>query len=262
MIGSGNRCGHDPAAPRLDPVKLPSERLPPILFDLISAVANLFFLRHTGQYADMGKARRSEICEAMVLVARALFARMDIVTKRVGTPRADGTVVGVTAELLAEITGLHISRVNRALAEFAAAGWMTSCQPCELKADGTYRGYPAIRTFTPRMFEVLRCNIKLALAAAKAHKERKAARLLQQHGAEQLQRERLQRERARLERRNAARMKRIAGGRRLGDDAADQDERGRRLAELQLRIRLANPQWPPEQARAAALAELDRLGPA
>jgi hypothetical protein len=196
----------------------------------------------------------------MVQIVKAGLSRMDICTRRIGSPRTDGTVVGVTAERLAEITGLSLSRVNRALAELIAAGWMTSCQPCELKADGTYRGYPAIRTFTIRFFEVIRCSIKLSIAAAKAHKERKAARDLAEHGEAELQRQRLQRERARLERRNAARMKRIAGGRRLGNTDADQDERGHRLAELQIEIRAANPQWPPERWRAAALAKLDRRG--
>jgi hypothetical protein len=258
LIGSGNSCGHDPARPRLDPHELASERLPPVLHEAIGAIENLFYQRHHARFADIGEARRSEICEAMVLVGRVELARMDIVTKRVGTPRDDGIVVGVTAERIAKATGLSISRTNRAFAEFAAAGWMTSCQPCELKADGTYRGYPAIRTFTHRFFEVIRCSIKLAAAAAKAHKARKAARELAQRGAAELQRERLQRERARLERRNAARMKRIAGGRRLGDTDADQDERGRRLAELQLQIRTANPQWPPERWRAAALEQLGR----
>lgn len=258
MIGTGNRCGHDPASPRLDPRESPSERLPPVLYDVMGAIENLFWMRHSAQFADIGEARRSEICEAMVLIGKALIARMDLVTKRVGSPRADGTVVGVTAERLAEITGLHISRVNRALAEFAAAGWMTSCQPCELKADGTYRGYPAIRAFLPRMFLALRVNLKLAAAAKRASDERKAARELAQRGAAELHRERLQRERARLERRNAARMKRIAGGRRLGDSGSDQDERGRRLAELQLQLRRANPQWPPERLRAEALEQLGR----
>lgn len=259
MTSSGNRCGHDPASPRLDPREFPSERLPPVLYDAMAAIENLFHQRHHRRFRDIGEARRSEICEAMVLVGRVELSRMDVVTKRVGTPRDDGIVVGVTAERIAKATGLSISRTNRAFAEFAAAGWMTSCQPCELKADGTYRGYPAIRTFTIRFFEVIRCSIKLGIAAAKAHKERKKARDLAEHGEAELQRQRLQRERARLERRNAARMKRISGGRR-GNTDADQDERGHRLAELQLEIRAANPQWPPERWRAAALAKLDRRG--
>ncbi len=256
MNGSGNRCGHDRERPNLDPRELPSERLPPVLYDAIESIGNLYWQRHHRRFADIGEARRSEICEAMVRVGRFLFARMDIVTKRVGSPRADGVVVGVTAERIAEGTGLSLSRVNRALAEFAAAGWMNSCQPCELKADGTYRGYPAIRTFNHRCFEVLRCSIKLAAAATAAHKKRKAARELAEKGEHELQRQRLQRERARLERRNAARMKRISGGIPLA--GVDQDERAQQLAAVQLQIRAANPQWPPERVRAAALVQLGR----
>jgi len=255
MTGSsGNRCGHDRLKPRLDPVELPSERLPLVLSDITSAIENLFYMRHKEEFADIGQARRSEICEAMVLVAKTLTVRMDLVTKRVGKPRDDGTVVGIPAERLAEITGLHISRVNRALRELADAGWMTSCQPCELKADGTYRGYPAIRTLTPRFFRVLRVNLKLDAAAKKEATARKERARQRQAAAGAAETARLARQLHRMNRKMDARRL----DRPIPERTREEAERNLRLNTLMVDLRRKNPEWPPEKVRAAARELLDR----
>lgn len=255
MTGSsGNGCGHDRENPRLDPLELSSERLPVVLFDIQAATENVFYQRHHEAFADIGEARRSEICEAMVLVLKAEVARMDIVTKRIGRPRNDGSVVGIPADRLAEITGLNISRLNRALRELHDAGWMTSCQPCELKSDGTYRGYPAIRTLTPRLFRVLRVNLKLDAAAKKesiARKERAQARQAAAGAAAS----------ARLAR-QVHRMNKKMDSRRLDrpipQRTRDEAERNLRLNTLMVDLRSKHPEWPPEQIRAAARELLDR----
>ena len=176
---SGNRCGHDPANPRLEPTGEVSPRIPLFLTDLLCDLGRYYDERlWIRTFPDLGEeGRRSEFREAAILVARVLVAHTDIVTKRViaWKPNPDGSVYGITADTIAQETGMNVGRVQRVLDEFRWADLITSAQPCELKADGTYRGYPAIRTLTGRFFRRLRCNIKLDKAARAAVKHRKAA---------------------------------------------------------------------------------------
>lgn len=265
----GNRCGHNPANPRLEPVTAPSPRLPLVLTDILCDL-DRYYVRDIWcrVFSDLGEdGRRSEFREATILVLRVLAAHMDIVTKRViaWAPNPDGSVYGITAEVIAAETGMNVCRVERVLDQLRWAGYLTSVQPCELKSDGTYRGYPAIRTLTGRLFRRLRCNIKLDQAARAAAKRRKeaaaaaaAAELPPAPGRAKAVADRL----ARQSSRRAAKAVGPIGSADQRQLSIQQAEaRAKRRIELAMALRAKHaddPAWTRERIYAAVDAELAR----
>jgi hypothetical protein len=186
--------------------------------------------------------RRMQRREAVNLVGAAFLKHADVVTLRVGSPRADGSVTPPGHDRLAEETGLSLTRLRRAIAEGVRAGWWTASQP-RLRyrgADGewAYAAFRVIYRLSEKFFRVLGLGPKLQRERVKA-----SERLGQRRRIYAL---------ALLAARDSFRTLRrgLDLARRTDIDAAE--NRGRLLTELRLRLRQQYPGWPPERIEAEA----------
>lgn len=184
MTPGSRRCDHNPAAPRLDPSNRLPDDAPKMCADLVDRLGELFdewwkFPELTGANLVAKGARvlvrRSSRREAWVLVGRALLIRFDRRTWRCGRPRfdADDTVEAPSIAELAAETGLNISRVKRALADYSTAGYFTYQRAVMEYPDGNrFCGLPSIRRVTELFLRRLR--IKPSKAAAQQRHARAA----------------------------------------------------------------------------------------
>jgi hypothetical protein len=179
----GNRCGHDPAHPQLDLARETSARMLAFITAAMATVEAFFHDRRNRPFPELlvlggCRFKRSERCEAIVRVLKCLLYFMDMVTLRVGLARANDHCIGITEQRIAGWTGLSFSRVQRALADLRAAGFLFSRQPRETRADGSFIGLAAVRTLSKNLFRRLGLSIRLELEQKRAHKRRQEQRLL------------------------------------------------------------------------------------
>jgi hypothetical protein len=140
----------------------------------MSAAERLFHQRHSFPELAAGRRfSRSERREAIVRVVKCLLYFMDLVTLRVALSRADERCVGLTETSIARWTGLSLWRVERALADLRAAGFLRSVQARVVK-DGRYFGLAAIRTFSASFFARLGLGTTLVLERKRIYKHRLA----------------------------------------------------------------------------------------
>lgn len=170
---AGNRCGHDPRRPRLSLLKHDDEtRGKPFPWIIKQALTRLEWLyRDRELFPELGRRKRSERIEAMVLVMKACFRNMDILTMRCGRLRADGTFAGISMETIAGWAQIAVQRAYRAFWDCRDAGFITSAQPIEkthagpcgpgLCPRGGHKGRAAIRNVKPILFERLRLRGRL-----------------------------------------------------------------------------------------------------
>jgi hypothetical protein len=100
------------------------------------------------------RQQRSERREACLVVLGALIHYLDLVTLRVGIPKANGTMSGLTVDFLVERTGLCKRRVERATRDLVAAGIIGVRTFAKRDEAGQYTSQGAIRTVTRKLFEV------------------------------------------------------------------------------------------------------------
>lgn len=246
---SGNRCGHNPANPRVDLAKPTSSRMLWFVDQAMRAAEAIVFDRK--RFPDLGPRKRSERLEALVLVAKALLYRMDIVTLRVGTGFSDGSCSGITARSLGVWTGMNTGRVTRALADLRDAGYINTRQPREL-VDGHYFGLASIRNLTLSFFNRLGLSLKLSIERTRTSKRRREAAEQQrksnpQEPADGTPDAPLRRSLRRLAKNLHRRAEALSPR-----EAAASEERSRRLIELQLTVRQHYPDWSLDQVRAEA----------
>ena len=192
---AGNRCGHDPAKPRLElrsgTLKTRGKNFPWIIQQFLTRVTALY--RDRSLFPQLGAHKRSERIEAMVLVARAIGRTTDLLTLRSGARNRDGTVTGYTAETLARWTGLEVQRTYRALWDLRDAGLLTLTQPIEVKANGDRRGLAGIRNLTKEFFDRLdlggRLRRERRALSDKARAERNAITIAQRRQQRRILRE-------------------------------------------------------------------------
>ncbi len=172
----GNRCGHNKNV--LPVFKLPenAKKRPPVTALLFKKISN-YFSNPKGVLPKLNDARkkrkksgetrqqRSERREACTFLIGAILSRLDLVTMRVGCPVDDKEFVGIKLESLAEIAGISFSRAERAMHDLVKAGLIGVVQKCEKLADGTYRGYAAIRLVSTELFKAF--NLLEALKEAR-----------------------------------------------------------------------------------------------
>lgn len=151
MLSWGNRCGHSPDAPRLRLTFEPRRRRPRMVRKLLARSERFYWRR---PLLLVGIASRSELAQAIVLVIKALLLEWCQVTSRVGWRRPDGTVAGISVEVLARWTGLSVGRVARAVGALKRAGLLKGSQPRERK-DERWIGYPSVRWISHRLFYLL-----------------------------------------------------------------------------------------------------------
>jgi len=158
VTGTGNRCGHDPAAPRwFEPPPQHAAR-PKILLQLQERVRAYFddpkVLPSLNAANGSPRQQRSERREACLDLLGALVHYLDLATLRVGIPQTDGTIQGLSLAFLAEKAGLGRRRAERACRDLRRAGLVNIHPRAQKTEDGHYRGQPAIRGVPEALFQV------------------------------------------------------------------------------------------------------------
>lgn len=154
---TGNHCGHQPAAPRLFVPPAGHQARPGILVRLIERLQRYY--RRPQEIPSLNRAngsnrqQRSERREACLVVLSVLLHYLDLVTLRVGIPKA-GKITGMTVKFIAQRADLGKRRVERALADLATANLITVHPYVKRHADGRYTGFGAIRTVSPKLFAI------------------------------------------------------------------------------------------------------------
>jgi len=185
---SGNRCDHDPSAPRFfapadHPHTEQHRNRPHILKRLTKAVEDYFdspkILPTLNAANGSKRQQRSERREACCAVLGVMIHYLDLVTLRVGIPQPDGGMAGIPMDSkdlddgthitgIAELAGICLRRAERAVEDLKAAGIITVHSICEKIEEGVYKGYAAIRTVSAKLFDAL------GLGRWLAHERRKA----------------------------------------------------------------------------------------
>jgi hypothetical protein len=115
--GTGNRCGHKPEKPRLPPLPTGQYRPNPIMelaMGLIPFAHNADFFPEIDATNGSKRHMRSELREACLMLAAALFYYYDSVSRAVAIPTNDGTLVVKSMAFFALMAGLRIRRAWRA----------------------------------------------------------------------------------------------------------------------------------------------------
>lgn len=161
--GTGNRCGHNPRAPRLTPFRGPKNRLPSLIRRGVERIQEYYRPRQAdvrARYAALdahrrsARRRRSESREAVILLAGAMIQRMDIVTREVIFGNPSQGYAPMSLDALAREAGISRSRAARAHRILHTAGWIHVERRYEFVA-GDYIGLPARRTIQPAMLRSL-----------------------------------------------------------------------------------------------------------
>ncbi|NIR58932.1 MAG: replication protein RepA [Gammaproteobacteria bacterium] len=179
----GNRCGHDPRAPRLYTPRgeLARVRRPRIIREFQQRLERVYWSAAdtlpTLAGLNARRYKRSERLEACAALLGALADFVDLVSLRIGRPAAGEAFAGVRLEDLAELAGLELRRAERAYHDLVAAGTVRTHPIARRVAPGEYRGLAAIRTLSENLFRAL------GLGAWLRHERRKAYRRQQQRQA-------------------------------------------------------------------------------
>lgn len=118
-LGTGNRCGHDPASPAWHKFKQPAKKkpLPLIVQKLIEGIKSYYYAPHevmptladlSGSVNKDGSSRkpRTDGCEPAVLIMQAILQFTEFASLRVGTPRSNGDFVNRYCDEIAVVSGL------------------------------------------------------------------------------------------------------------------------------------------------------------
>jgi len=188
--------------------------------------------------------RRGERREAIFLVGSALLHYADVLTLRVGSPRGDGLVTPPGHDKLAEITGLSLTRLRRAIHDGRAAGYWDSTQPVlrykNAIGDWAYASFRVVYRLTEKFFKRLGLGPKLARERVKAaERARDRTRI---HPLALLQ----ARELVRASKAGSREFQ----GPQASADAAENE--ARRMSELRAVLRHRWPDWPADRVEAQA----------
>ena len=184
---TGNRCGHDPAAPRwFEPPPQHAAR-PKILLQLQERVRTYFddpkVLPSLNAANGSPRQQRSERREACLDLLGALVHYLDLATLRVGIPQADGSIQGLSLAFLSEKAGLGRRRAERACRDLRKAGLVTVYPRAQKTKDDRYRSRPAIRGVPEALFQVFGLHKWLQHERVKAVKRRHRDRRRQEAAA-------------------------------------------------------------------------------
>jgi len=182
----GNRCGHDPRNPRLDPVR-PIRKgkggLPRILS--LAAERTKAWYDHPKKcpplLAPTDRKVRSERREACLVVLETLLSHLDLASLALGVPTLANGFTDIGMKAIVRDSGLGQRRCERAIGQLRKAGFMHVRQPRRINEEGKYFGCRAIRIITSALFEWLGLGPMLRREQARAsealrRKARKANR--------------------------------------------------------------------------------------
>lgn len=118
-LGTGNRCGHDPASPAWHKFKQPAKKnkLPLIVQKLIEGIKSYYYAPHdvmptlaalSGSVNKDGSCRkpRTDGCEPAVLIMQAILQFTEFASLRVGIPRNNGDFINRYCDEIAVVSGL------------------------------------------------------------------------------------------------------------------------------------------------------------
>ena len=171
----GNRCGHDPQNPQLNPLEpiKSGPGCPPRILSLAAERAKeWFFLPEKCPLfsGDSERQMRSERREAIQVVLEFLLGRLDLASLCVGIPTMKDGFIDLDMKTIVAGTGLGQRRCERAIRNLKKAGFMEVKQPRLKNDEGHYFGLRAIRVLTARFFEWLGLGPMLARERARASK--------------------------------------------------------------------------------------------
>jgi hypothetical protein len=172
---SGNRCGHDPKNPRLNPI-IPIKSgpgCPPRILSLAAERAKEWFFSPEKCplfRPESERQLRSERREAIQVVLEFLLSRLDLASLCVGVPTMKNGFIDLDMTAIVEGTGLGQRRCERAIGNLKEAGFMEVKQPRFQNDEGHYFGLRAIRLMTVRFFEWLGLGPMLARERARSSK--------------------------------------------------------------------------------------------
>lgn len=174
---SGNRCGHDPGAPRWFEPPADHAPRPPIIRKWIDRVRQFFGTpakipslenaHHARKVAadPLGahkpRQMRSERREACCSLLGAIAHYCDLPTLCLSVPQPDGVLLPVRMDTLADRAGLSMRRAERAMRDIVDAGLVSVHKRCELQDDGTYIGRAAVRVLPPSFFGLFGLEARL-----------------------------------------------------------------------------------------------------
>jgi DNA-binding transcriptional ArsR family regulator len=101
------------------------------------------------------RRQRSERREACLRVLGLLIAYTDLKTLRIGIPRPNGSLYGLSIDWIAERVELGQRRVERALSDLTKSGLVVSRQRSHRSSRGRYSGLTSIRLLSPHLFALL-----------------------------------------------------------------------------------------------------------
>ena len=262
---SGNRCGHDPANPKLTLKKPASTNLPPSILAATDNADKYYYapddvfpsiaIARNAQIKS-GRKHRSEGRECLILVIKILLKYTNLLTKRCEIPTENG-LMALDIEWLANEAGIGLRRMERALKWLKSAGLI---EVKERKAfrNGAYKSIAAVKCVSMALFKFLgvieqyRIDVDHKLAQKKAV-DKKEKKLL---SAEQ----------ATFEAMLVAKFSRgdkspksnksykVGGDREKRDEAALSHAKQQYQLNL-LRLKSENPTWSDDEVRAAANQE-------
>jgi hypothetical protein len=176
-LSAGNRCGHDPTAPRWFAPPPEHEQRPPIIRKLIERVrgfyhdpqkipslANALFGRKQAADPDgdhKPRQMRSERREACCALLGAIGHYCDLPSLCLSVPQPDGTLLPIRMDTLAERAGLSLRRAERAMRDIVCGGLLTIYPRCELQDDGSYVGRAALRVVPAALFGLFGLEARL-----------------------------------------------------------------------------------------------------
>ena len=169
---NGNRCGHDPAQPKLIPARPISKGqggLPRIL-SLAAERAKAWY-RHPQKCHVLNKGNRqtrSERREAYQIIIETMLSFLDLASLCLGTPTLDNGFVDVDMKALVSASGMSQRRCERAIADLKEAGLVEVKQPRRINEQGEYVGLRAIRVIREAFFEFLNLGPMLRRERARA----------------------------------------------------------------------------------------------
>ena len=177
----GNRCGHNPPEPKLNPaipIKKGPGGKPPILAFAAELLQSWYERpskcpqldrRHIASPQSDSKLRqiRSERREAWQIMLGTVLSLMDLNSMCLGRPRPSG-FEDVSMEKIMEVSGMGKRRCERALKDLHKAGFFEPTQRRGCSKTGKWFGLRAIRQVKECLFEMIDLGKLLKLEQKKA----------------------------------------------------------------------------------------------
>lgn len=188
-LSTGNRCGHDPAAPRWFAPPEDHGARPSIIRKWILRVRAFYddpstipSLANAGRAVEADSASaakprrmRSERREACCRLLAAIAHYCDLPSLCLSVPQEDGRLRPIRMDTLAECANLSLRRAERAMRDIVAGGLISVHRRCEQREDGSYLGRAAIRIVPEAVFGLFGLEAQLAQdrrALSKKRRER------------------------------------------------------------------------------------------